>query len=145
MRRYHGQGRIRDSRRLANEFDLVVTTYSTLGTDFSKGNQTGSHPLGDVDWHRVVLDEAHSIKESKSVQAKACIRLCSNLRWCVTGEASPLGREECVDWAQGSSGDTAMKQLRIGRLGSIGVSTGSLKSNWGGSQARRSTTQRTTC
>jgi SWI/SNF-related matrix-associated actin-dependent regulator of chromatin subfamily A3 len=71
-------------RRLANEFDLVVTTYQTLGTDFSRGN----NPLAGLDWHRVVLDEAHSIKEMKSNQSKACCALTSNLRWCCTGGLS---------------------------------------------------------
>lgn len=71
-------------RRLASEFDLVVTTYQTLGTDFSRGN----NPLAGLDWHRVVLDEAHSIKEIKSNQSKACCALTSNLRWCCTGGLS---------------------------------------------------------
>lgn len=71
-------------RRLANEFDLVVTTYQTLGTDFSRGN----NPLAGLDWHRVVLDEAHSIKEIKSNQSKACCALTSNFRWCCTGGLS---------------------------------------------------------
>ena len=30
---YHGQRRIRDVSRLANEFDIVVATYQTLGAD----------------------------------------------------------------------------------------------------------------
>ncbi len=35
MHMYHGQGRIRDQERLATEFDLIVTTYATLGADLS--------------------------------------------------------------------------------------------------------------
>jgi SWI/SNF-related matrix-associated actin-dependent regulator of chromatin subfamily A3 len=32
---YHGQGRIRDSAKLA-DFDLVVTTFETLSSDFNR-------------------------------------------------------------------------------------------------------------
>ena len=43
----------------------MVTTYATLGADFSKNAKTCSglpnpavHPLGAIAWHRLVLDES---------------------------------------------------------------------------------------
>ncbi|KAJ1677625.1 hypothetical protein EV182_005780, partial [Spiromyces aspiralis] len=42
-------------------------------------------PLQAVNWHRVVLDEAHIIKERKTSQSKACQALTATRRWCLTG------------------------------------------------------------
>jgi SWI/SNF-related matrix-associated actin-dependent regulator of chromatin subfamily A3 len=50
---YHGTNRIRDPMRLAKDFDLVVTTYATMASDFGgkKGNNgEGFPPLGDIEW-----------------------------------------------------------------------------------------------
>lgn len=38
-----------------------------------------------VDWYRVVLDEAHTIKSSKTQSAQAAFTLNSYCRWCLTG------------------------------------------------------------
>ncbi|MFQ6632546.1 hypothetical protein Gotur_010058 [Gossypium turneri] len=38
-----------------------------------------------VDWYRVVLDEAHTIKSSKTLGARACFALSAHCRWCLTG------------------------------------------------------------
>lgn len=50
--------RIRDKKQLA-DFDIVVTTYATLSSDFGgKRNQNRSDsPLGGIKWHRIVFDE----------------------------------------------------------------------------------------
>jgi hypothetical protein len=47
---YHGTNRERDPRALA-KYDLVVTTYQTLATDFGPPNS----PLHCVRWWRVLL------------------------------------------------------------------------------------------
>ncbi|PKI44139.1 hypothetical protein CRG98_035483 [Punica granatum] len=38
-----------------------------------------------VEWYRVVLDEAHTIKSSKTQVAQAAFTLLSHCRWCLTG------------------------------------------------------------
>ncbi|XP_071929108.1 DNA repair protein RAD5B-like isoform X3 [Coffea arabica] len=38
-----------------------------------------------VDWYRVVLDEAHTIKSSKTLGAQAAFKLSSYCMWCLTG------------------------------------------------------------
>ena len=91
---YHGQNRIKDVKKLANDYDVVVTTYQTLGADFShaggKANPNCSFPpLGRIHWHRVVLDESHTIASPKPLLSQACIRLSASRRWCVTG--TPMG------------------------------------------------------
>ncbi|KAJ2873317.1 hypothetical protein GGH93_003301, partial [Coemansia aciculifera] len=42
-------------------------------------------PLQAVHWHRVVLDEAHSIKERRTISSMAAYSLTTDRRWCLTG------------------------------------------------------------
>uniref|UniRef100_A0A8I7BCK4 Helicase ATP-binding domain-containing protein n=1 Tax=Hordeum vulgare subsp. vulgare TaxID=112509 RepID=A0A8I7BCK4_HORVV len=62
---YHGQ-RTKDKEVLL-KYDIVITTYSVLGTEF---DQEGS-PVNDIEWFWVILDEAHIIKNSAALQTRA--------------------------------------------------------------------------
>ncbi|KAG9000526.1 hypothetical protein FRB94_005376 [Tulasnella sp. JGI-2019a] len=44
-----------------------------------------SSPLQMVNWFRVVLDEAHSIKETSTIGSRACCDLIADRRLCLTG------------------------------------------------------------
>lgn len=113
---YHGSGRLTDPHLLA-DYDVVITTYSTLGSEFS--NQTtwaAAAGKGDkdddlleidadgapvtkkrrkmneapntcqrIEWFRIVLDEAHIVKESRTWQSKAVCNLSAPRRICLTG------------------------------------------------------------
>lgn len=83
---YHGQNRLRDPIELA-KFDLVVTTYGSVSSELNsraKGKRTLC-PLEEVGWFRIVLDEAHMIREQNTLQFKAVCRLQAERRWAVTG------------------------------------------------------------
>jgi SNF2 family DNA or RNA helicase len=83
---YHGQNRIRDPKELA-KFDLVVTTYGSVSSELNaraKGRKALC-PLEEVGWFRIVLDEAHMIREQNTLQFKAVCRLQADRRWAVTG------------------------------------------------------------
>lgn len=90
---YHGGQRVSDPAYLAKH-DVVITTYNLLGTEYSKeckGRDSESGPskhpsvLQHIDWFRVVLDEAHIIKEVSTTQSKAACALTAERRWCLTG------------------------------------------------------------
>ncbi|TAQ90241.1 hypothetical protein B7494_g1406 [Chlorociboria aeruginascens] len=83
---YHGSGRIKDAERLA-KFDLVITTYGSVASEFNKRGKKkeGQYPLEEINWFRVVLDEAHMIREQSTQQSKAICRLAAERRWAVTG------------------------------------------------------------
>ena len=79
---YHGQGRTNDAAQL-QRYDVVVTTYGTVASDF-RGLSSPS-PLGQLKWFRVILDEAHTIREPKAQQSMACYGLNAQRRWAMTG------------------------------------------------------------
>ncbi|KAJ3192641.1 hypothetical protein HK101_006193 [Irineochytrium annulatum] len=104
---YHGPNRIMDPGLLA-EYDVVLTTYSVLSIEFSKDTKSAAvanavatgekpakgeavvplrwnSPLQCITWFRVVLDEAHIIKDPNTAQAKAACQLSADRRWCLTG------------------------------------------------------------
>ncbi|XP_066233361.1 transcription termination factor 2 isoform X6 [Saccopteryx leptura] len=93
---YHGPNREQRAKILST-YDIVITTYSllakeiptkkhrgeVLGTDLSeKGSST---PLLRVVWARIILDEAHSVKNPRVQTSIAVCKLQAQARWAVTG------------------------------------------------------------
>ncbi|WWC69653.1 uncharacterized protein I206_103596 [Kwoniella pini CBS 10737] len=97
---YHGQKRTKTKNHL-KQYDVVLTTYGTLVAESGpkeKGKKkNGSDddeayndirkqgPLMKVHWWRIILDEAHQIRNRRTRAAKACFQLKAHLRWCLTG------------------------------------------------------------
>ncbi|KAM0325499.1 hypothetical protein ACHAQA_007486 [Verticillium albo-atrum] len=83
---YHGATRIRDVEQLS-QYDLVITTYGSISTELGIRNKRkpGKYPMEEIGWFRIVLDEAHMIRETSTQQFKAIVRLQANRRWAVTG------------------------------------------------------------
>lgn len=83
---YHGPHRIKDPARLA-QFDIVITTYGSVSNELSsrRKQKEGLYPLEELGWFRIVLDEAHMIREQNTLQFKAICRLQAERRWAVTG------------------------------------------------------------
>ncbi|RYP07649.1 hypothetical protein DL764_002386 [Monosporascus ibericus] len=76
---FHGDGRAKTTEALVDH-DLVLTTYRTLAVDWK-----GRRVLQDMGWYRVVLDEAHWIRNPSSEQFNAANGLQAERRWCLTG------------------------------------------------------------
>merc|ERR1719245_1039072 len=51
----------------------------------SRKEKQKNYPLLRVDWHRIVLDESHTIKTAKNKASKSCLALTSKNKWCLTG------------------------------------------------------------
>ncbi|KAI8573535.1 hypothetical protein RHMOL_Rhmol01G0285000 [Rhododendron molle] len=81
---HYGQSRPKDAKILAQN-DVVLTTYGVLASEFSTENAEDNGGLYSVRWFRLVLDEAHSIKSSKSQSSVAAAALTADRRWCLTG------------------------------------------------------------
>uniref|UniRef100_A0ACD5V1J1 Uncharacterized protein n=1 Tax=Avena sativa TaxID=4498 RepID=A0ACD5V1J1_AVESA len=78
---YYGGNRKSD-HRLMSEHTVVLTTYGVLQ---AAHKADGSSVFHMIDWYRIVLDEAHTIKSPKTKAAQAAYLLSSQCRWCLTG------------------------------------------------------------
>ncbi|KAF7152649.1 hypothetical protein RHSIM_Rhsim01G0209100 [Rhododendron simsii] len=81
---HYGQSRPKDAKILAQN-DVVLTTYGVLASEFSTENAEDNGGLYSVRWFRLVLDEAHTIKSSKSQSSMAAAAITADRRWCLTG------------------------------------------------------------
>ncbi|GLA46141.1 hypothetical protein AnigIFM63604_008928 [Aspergillus niger] len=82
---FHGPARTNDVEELSR-YDLVITTYSIVLSELSgRGAKRGVSPLTKMNMFRIVLDEAHTIREQSAAQTQAIFKLNSQRRWSVTG------------------------------------------------------------
>ncbi|KAF7593696.1 hypothetical protein BBP40_010988 [Aspergillus hancockii] len=82
---FHGQSRITDIEELS-KYDLVITTYSIILSELSgRGSRRNGSPLTKMNMFRIVLDEAHTIREQSAAQTQAIFKLNSQRKWSVTG------------------------------------------------------------
>ena len=91
VRAHHGPGRPRgdDLRAALGDTDLLVTTYATAARD--------ADDLAEVDWHRLVLDEAQAVKNARSLPARAVRRFRARHRVALTG--TPVENRLAELWA----------------------------------------------
>uniref|UniRef100_A0A914XWQ2 Helicase ATP-binding domain-containing protein n=1 Tax=Panagrolaimus superbus TaxID=310955 RepID=A0A914XWQ2_9BILA len=117
---FHGPRRERDPMVLARN-DIVITTYNTISSELGEDKDLIGHDSDDdndgdnwyskaksgskkgiskrntksvltqIGWERIVLDEAHNIKNRKSLMSKGCCRLLAFKRWALTG--TPIHNE----------------------------------------------------
>ncbi|GJN36863.1 hypothetical protein PR202_gb25762 [Eleusine coracana subsp. coracana] len=78
----HYGGDKTDNLMLMAQHDVVLTTYGVLSAAYKNGYGSIFHRM---DWYRIVLDEAHTIKSPKAKVAQAAFELTSQCRWCLTG------------------------------------------------------------
>lgn len=80
-------GRGRGRKRSIQAVDLAVALNGA--TDECNGaetsNRNGVSVLHAVKWNRIILDEAHCIKDRKCSTAKAVFALRSNFKWALSG------------------------------------------------------------
>ncbi|NXM49532.1 TTF2 factor, partial [Gymnorhina tibicen] len=96
---YHGPNRDKHAEVLSG-YDVVVTTYSLLSKEVPTSKEEGEFPAQDHDvgsgsspcspllrvaWARIILDEAHNIKNPRVQTSIAVCKLRASARWAVTG------------------------------------------------------------
>ncbi|KAH8555022.1 SNF2 family N-terminal domain-containing protein [Umbelopsis sp. PMI_123] len=90
---YHGASRSSDKEFLRG-YDVILTTYSILESAFRKqeyGFKRSHHLvkeaslLHQIHWHRIILDEAHNIKDRSNNTARSVFNLQSEYKWSLTG------------------------------------------------------------
>ncbi|EXJ63834.1 hypothetical protein A1O7_00169 [Cladophialophora yegresii CBS 114405] len=81
---HHGPQRAKSCKEL-KKYDVVITTYQTLSSEHGGCSETLRVGCFGVHWYRVILDEAHSIKNRNAKATKAACALDAVYRWCLTG------------------------------------------------------------
>ena len=81
---HHGASRTRLGKEL-RKYDVVITTYHILISEHAASEGQTKIGCFDVHWYRIILDEAHSIKNRNAKVTKAACALNSEYRWCLSG------------------------------------------------------------
>lgn len=90
---FHGASRAKSIAEL-DGFDVILTSYAVVENSFRKQkygtkkngrNVKEASLLHNKKFSRVILDEAHNIKDRMSSTAKACDALNCDTKWCLSG------------------------------------------------------------
>ncbi|KAG0210473.1 DNA repair protein rad16 [Mortierella sp. GBA30] len=90
---YHGPYRTESMKELLSH-DVVLTTYSIIESGYRKQKYGFKRKgmtvkedslLHRIKWHRIILDEAHNIKERSCNTAKSAFALESDRKWSLSG------------------------------------------------------------
>lgn len=78
------------SSNISQAPDLVITSYGVVLSEFStiaakNGDKSFHNGLFSLNFFRVILDEAHHIKNRSSKTARACYEVSADHRWVLTG------------------------------------------------------------
>jgi SNF2 family DNA or RNA helicase len=77
---HHGTQRAKDTKdfkQACRENDLVITSFALARKD--------AKLLSEIEWHRIVLDEAQNIKNPKADLTKSILKLAATHRLALTG------------------------------------------------------------
>ncbi|KAI4694326.1 hypothetical protein J4E81_006542 [Alternaria sp. BMP 2799] len=74
----------------ANAPNVIITSYGTVLSEYNQvvaqeGNRGSHGGIFSLEYFRIILDEAHYIKNRQSKTAKACYELSAKHRWALTG------------------------------------------------------------
>ncbi|KAF9332794.1 hypothetical protein BGZ91_011554 [Linnemannia elongata] len=84
---HHTSSKITDPEML-RRYDVVITSSTTLSGEAGDDSPRKKRPIGALfkaHFHRIILDEAHIIKNKNTKASLACASLASTYRWCLTG------------------------------------------------------------
>ena len=84
---HHGPQRTKRFEDL-KKYDVVITTYQILVSEHNGSSTREDGPQAGcfgIHWYRVILDEAHTIKNRNAKATQACYALRAEYRWCLTG------------------------------------------------------------
>ena len=90
---YHGAKAKKATEADLNESRVIITTYGMISVRKRK-RQHIHCPLWDIEWDRVIYDEAHHMRNSKSGKHAGGCRLKAEIKWLVTGTPINNGRKD---------------------------------------------------
>ncbi|KAK3494115.1 DNA repair protein rad-5 [Neurospora hispaniola] len=74
----------------ANAPDVIITSYGVVLSEFTQlttknGDRLSSRGIFSLNFFRVILDEAHNIKNRQAKTSRACYEIAAEHRWVLTG------------------------------------------------------------
>ncbi|KAK7999055.1 hypothetical protein PG991_014730 [Apiospora marii] len=81
---YHGLNKKGMTAAKLMKYDVVLTTYGTIGHEFRRKRNYGIL-AEDAMFYRIILDEAHNIKNRRSTTSEAVCKIKGTYRICMTG------------------------------------------------------------
>ncbi|CCG83604.1 putative SWI/SNF family DNA-dependent ATPase Ris1 [Taphrina deformans PYCC 5710] len=104
---HHGPKKFLKSSEVT-KFDVVLTSFNTIGYEeaaqtrydenlaklSTDAGELPACPMLNTKWYRVILDEAHCIKNKATRSAKGCCNLQATHRWALTGTPMQNSVEE---------------------------------------------------
>ncbi|KAI8947469.1 SNF2 family N-terminal domain-containing protein [Xylaria longipes] len=82
--RHHNKSRITSFDNISSQH-IVLTTYHTVSAEWKEYTNARPSPLFCVRWRRIILDEAHFIRNANSKMARAACALHAGSRWAISG------------------------------------------------------------
>ncbi|KAI6095022.1 SNF2 family N-terminal domain-containing protein [Pisolithus croceorrhizus] len=85
--KHHGPSRSSDPLTL-RDAHVIITSYATVASEYAAVcTDSGSRrsALFRVKWWRIILDEAHLIRNWAAKSTEACFNVVGKYRWCFTG------------------------------------------------------------
>ena len=111
---HHGPQRTKRFEDL-RKYDVVITTYQILVSEHNNSSHEPDEPqfgCFGLYWYRVILDEAHTIKNRNAKATQACYALRTEYRWCLTGTPMQNNLDEL---------QSLIKFLRIKPYNDLGI------------------------
>ncbi|KAH7391880.1 SNF2 family N-terminal domain-containing protein [Pyrenochaeta sp. MPI-SDFR-AT-0127] len=85
---WHGTRKESITPKQIEKYDVVISTYESISTEWYSQKSTNlprtSGPFS-VKWRRVILDEAHNVRNPKAKKTVAITSLMAQSRWSLTG------------------------------------------------------------
>ncbi|KAF2759342.1 hypothetical protein EJ05DRAFT_451626 [Pseudovirgaria hyperparasitica] len=85
---YHGNRKLKLDASEIKNYDVVITTYGTVATEYWSTKQPQvpmKQGLFSVEWRRVVVDEGHGLRNPTAKKTVAAMNLMAQSRWILTG------------------------------------------------------------
>ena len=87
---YHGIWKKQTTLEHLHTYPIVITTYGMIATDGMIATETDRKQkepslLHDINWDRIIFDEAHHMRNNQTKIYKGANKLKSDIKWFVTG------------------------------------------------------------
>ena len=82
---YHGDDKKHISLDDLNKANIVIASYSAISLTKKQINSGGVNDLHKINWSRIIFDEAHHLRNSRTTRYIGAKILTAKIRWLVSG------------------------------------------------------------